>query len=65
MQNTEPTPLHEALAYSPKEAARVTGLGITTVYSLLKDGTFRSRTLGRRRLISAASVREFVEGEAA
>lgn len=65
MQNVEPTPLHEALAYSPKDAARVTGLGVTTIYKLLREGTLKSRHVGSRRLITATSVRALVEGEAA
>lgn len=60
-----PAPLSEALAYSPKDVSRVTGLGMTTIYKLLGDGTLKSRTIGRRRLVTAASVRALVEGEAA
>jgi len=60
-----PTPITEALAYSPKDAARVTGLGLTTIYRLINEGTLTSKTVGRRRLINAASVRALVEAEVA
>lgn len=65
MSHSDLVPLDEALAYSPKDAARVTGLGVTTIYKLLGNGTLKSRHLGSRRLISAASLRSFIEGEAA
>lgn len=62
---TPPAPLSEALAYSPKDAARVTGLGLTTIYRLVNDGRLDRRKVGTRSLITAASLRRLVEGEAA
>lgn len=41
---------------SPKEASRLTGIGLTRLYELLNDGTLGSRKLGRKRLISYASL---------
>lgn len=58
-------PISEALAYSPRDAARVSGLGITTIYALIKDGKLEKRKVGARSLIPAASLRRLIEGEAA
>lgn len=57
--------LSEALAYSPKDAARVSGLGLTTVYRLINEGTLERRKIGTRSLIPARSLRALIEGEAA
>jgi excisionase family DNA binding protein len=40
----------------PKEACRLTGLGMTRVYELLNSGDLQSRKLGRARLVSVASI---------
>lgn len=60
-----PVALGEALAYSPKDAARVSGLGLTTIYRLINEGTLERRKIGTRSLIPAASLRRLIEGEAA
>lgn len=65
MQSTNTVPLSEALAYSPKEAARVSGLGLTTVYRLINEGILERRKVGTRSLIPARSLRALIEGEAA
>ena len=41
---------------SPKEARRLTGIGITRLYELLNDGTLKSAKVGRKRLVSFASL---------
>ena len=64
MQTNNPVPLSEALAYSPKDAARVSGLGLTTVYRLINEGTLERRKIGTRSLIPARSLRALIEGEA-
>lgn len=64
-QTSPAVSLDEALAYSPKDAARVTGLGLTTIYRLVNDGTLDRRKVGTRSLITATSLRRLVEGEAA
>ncbi|TAK70476.1 MAG: DNA-binding protein [Actinomycetota bacterium] len=46
---------------TPEQAARVLGLGRTTVYALMRDGELRSVRLGRSRRIPYASLVEFVE----
>lgn len=53
----------ERLAYSVADAARVTGLGRTTLYALMADGTLPSRKIGKRRLIPAASLMRLIGQE--
>lgn len=60
-----PAPLNDALAYSPKNAARVADLSVTTIYRLINDGTLERRKVRGRSLVTAASLRRLVEGEAA
>ncbi|GEM70502.1 hypothetical protein SAQ01S_02680 [Sphingomonas aquatilis NBRC 16722] len=51
---TRPAPLR--LAYSVDEAARATGLGRTTLFKLIGDGTLPSVKIGKRRVIRAADL---------
>ncbi|PHP17451.1 hypothetical protein CG471_22815 [Sphingobium sp. IP1] len=44
------------LAYSVAEAAQITGLGRTTLYSLISGGQLPSKKIGRRRLIAASDL---------
>jgi excisionase family DNA binding protein len=41
---------------SPKEASRLTAIGLTRLYELLNDGTLESVKVGRKRLVSFASL---------
>jgi excisionase family DNA binding protein len=41
---------------SPREAIFLTGIKRTRLYELLKDGTLKSIKIGRKRLISYASL---------
>lgn len=52
----------ERLAYTIGEACEATTLGRSKLLELVYDGTLRSRTVGRRRLIPADALREFIEG---
>ena len=45
---------------SPREASLLTGIGLTRLYELLKDGTIKSSKVGRKRLISFASLESLV-----
>ena len=45
-----------ALAVSPGEAARIAGLGRTTIYAALKSGELKSLKVGKRRLIRIAAI---------
>ena len=41
---------------SPKEASRLTAIGLTRLYELLNDGTIKSIKVRRKRLIAFASL---------
>jgi len=41
---------------SPREASRLTGIGLTRLYELLNNHTLKSIKLGRKRLVSYASI---------
>lgn len=53
----------EPLAYSIKEACRVSSLGRTRIYQLIGEGRLEARRIGKRTLIPAASLRALVAGE--
>ena len=55
MDNNKP------LAHTIKAACRVSGLGRTTIYSALKSGALSARKYGRRTLILAADLEEFLQ----
>ena len=55
----------EPIGYKPAKVAEITGLGRTTVFSLIKDGTLESVKVGKSRIVSAKSVRRLIDGEAA
>ncbi len=57
--NNEPQPL----AYSIKEACRVSTLGRTRIYQLINEGRLESRKIGKRTLIPAAFLRALIVGE--
>lgn len=58
-------PEPEILAYRVKDASRVSGIGITSLYAMMKDGRLEKRKVGGMTLIPAASLRSLIEGEAA
>lgn len=51
----------EALFASINETAKVLNLGRTSVYLLIKEGKLETRKLGRRRLVTVASIRRLAE----
>ena len=53
----------DQLFISVAEACRALGLGKTTIYSLINDKRLDARKLGRRTLITIASVRCLLEAE--
>ena len=53
----------EPLLVSIKEAARALNLGRTSVYELIKQNRLESRKMGRRRMVTTASIRRLVDGE--
>jgi len=55
----------QPLAYSVKEACKVTSLGKTYLYHLIKEGRLEVRKIGNRTIIPAASLHALIEGGAA
>jgi excisionase family DNA binding protein len=51
----------EVIAYQPKEAARVLGLGMTSLYALISAGKLRAKKAGQRTLITAESLRGYLD----
>ena len=51
------------IAYRIRDAARVSGLGRTTLYKLIGAGKLRAIRVGGRRLILAESLRELLDGD--
>jgi excisionase family DNA binding protein len=52
------------LAVAPAEAARLAGVGRTTLYAALSSGALPSLKLGRRRLIKLEALRAWLDGHA-
>jgi excisionase family DNA binding protein len=53
------------LAVTVADACRITGLGNTTIYALIREGKLRTFKAGRRRLVVYASLEALVSPEAA
>jgi excisionase family DNA binding protein len=58
---SDPNTLIERLAVSTAEAARLAGVGRTTIYEAIGSGALRSLKIGKRRLILIVSIREWLE----
>ncbi len=56
-------PASPALSVSVDEAARLLGVGRTTVFTLLDEGTIRSVKVGARRLVPRKALDEFLSGD--
>jgi excisionase family DNA binding protein len=54
----------EPLAYSIADTVRVSSIGKTKLYALIKAGKLQARRIGGRTLIPAASLRALIDGEA-
>jgi excisionase family DNA binding protein len=50
----------EPIAVSPGEAARLAGIGRTTIYASISAGELRSIKLCKRRLIAIDALREWL-----
>ena len=61
--NTANTAL-EPLAYSIREACRISSLGRTCLYQLIREGRLKTCKIGKRTLIPAASLRALIDGRA-
>jgi excisionase family DNA binding protein len=49
--------------YSMEDAARLMGIGRSTVYELLASGRLESIKIGRRRIIPGLAIRAFMVAE--
>lgn len=56
-QITQPTP---PIAVSPDEAARLAGIGRTSLYAALAKGDLKSIKIGTRRLIKIEAIHEWL-----
>ena len=55
----------DKVAVSPEEARRALGLGRSTIYALLREGSLRGRRVGRRVVIPVTELVRFLETEGA
>ena len=53
----------EALLISITDAAKALSVGRTSIYELIRSGQLQTRKMGRRRLITATSLRRLVDGQ--
>ena len=51
----------EKLLVSISDAAKALSLGRTSIYELMRSGQLDTRKMGRRRLITTASIRRLAE----
>lgn len=51
----------ERLCFSPADAAKMLGIGRSTLFDLLARGEIRARKLGTRTLIPAAELQRYVD----
>ena len=58
-ESPEPTAT-ERLLYTPEQAAHALGIGRSTLYVLLADGSIPSVRIGRRRRIPVDGLRRYV-----
>lgn len=61
----KPTSKHAPIAVSPDEAARLAGIGRTTLYAALAKGDLPSIKTGTRRLVRVEAIREWLERDEA
>lgn len=52
----------ETLLVSITDAAKALSLGRTSIYELIRTGELETRKMGRRRLVTSASLRLLVDG---
>lgn len=52
----------DRISVSPAEAARITGVGRTTLYKALGSGALRSFKIGKRRLIKVDALHAWLAG---
>lgn len=55
------TQLNERLSYTTDEACAVTGLNRNALYRAMNAGQLNTFKVGKRRMVSALALREFIE----
>lgn len=55
-----PTPPMHPIAVSPNEAARLAGVGRTSLYAAIAKGELKSLKIGTRRLITINALRAWL-----
>jgi excisionase family DNA binding protein len=55
----------EPFAANVATSLKLTGIGRTTLYKLIKEKRIRTYRVGARRLVDLASLRAFIESHAA
>lgn len=50
----------DPITVTTRQARAMTGLGKTKLFELIGDGTIESTTIGRRRLVSVASLKRLL-----
>lgn len=53
-------PFFDQLAYSIEETARITSLGRTALYDEIKAGRLKARKAGRRTVVAADDIRQWL-----
>jgi len=61
MTNHNATNTHPPIAVSPNEAARLAGVGRTTLYAALATGDLKSLKIGTRRLIKVTAIHDWLK----
>jgi excisionase family DNA binding protein len=51
----------EKIGYSVDETVEASGLGRSTIYELIRSGELDSIKVGRRRIVPADALREFID----
>lgn len=51
----------EPIAISVAQACKISGVGKTTFYGLIRDGRIQSKLIGRRRLVLTKSIFKYLE----
>ena len=63
-QNAYDYSAHDPLSYTISGAMRATGLGRSKIYQLIAEDRLKRIHIGRRTLITAASLRALIAGAA-
>lgn len=54
--------VNSKIVYKVSEASSLLGLGLHTTYGLIRSGTLRSIRVGRKIIVPAAAIHEFLSG---